>query len=479
MSRISRRSFLSQSAVAASSIAFPNVIGLGQSDYDTVILGGTVIDPETGLNAVRNVGIRGKTIAAVTSKSIKGKRTIPAKGLTVTPGFIDPISHGQNMRNDLVQVFDGVTTKLQMENGVEDQDAWHKEQKGNRLCNYGAGCGHSHAREKFITGVPDYNVAVANDIQIAKMANYLDKELSKGALGMGFGLEYNPASTRWEVLEMFRVAGKHKVSCHVHTRYGTLLEEQSNLTAIQEIMSCAMATGANAHIVHVPSMALGNTEKALTFIERAQARGFDITCDFYPYGAFGTGLASEVFAPGWQEKFGMTYKDLEWAKTHERLTEETFNKYREEGGFVIAHCIPESAVRLAVQSKNCMVGSDGSLREGGVGHPRSSGTFCRVLGKYCRDEKLIPLPLAIKKMTILAAKRFEARCPAFKKKGRIQVGADADIAVFDFAKVIDRSTYDEPAKTSEGMVWVLVNGVPVLANGSIASGRHPGTGLRA
>lgn len=474
--KLSRRTFLQTSTAALSGFAAVP-IGL-QSDYDIVILNGRVIDPDSKLDAVLNIGINGHRIAAVTQRALRGERTIDAKGLVVAPGFIDPIAHGQNLDNDRVQVFDGVTTKLQMESGVEDQIAWHKTHKGNRILNYGAGCGHSHAREKFLTNVPDYNLAVANDAQVASMANYLDGELAKGALGIGFGLEYNPASTRWEVLQMFKVAGKHRASCHVHTRYGTLLEEQSNITAIQEVIASAVLYGAPAHIVHVPSMALGNTTRALEIIAQAQRRGLDVSCDFYPYTAFGTGLASEVFAPGWEEKFGMSYGDLEWAKTHERLTKESFEKYRAEGGFVIAHCIPENAVQAAVRAPFCMVGSDGSLRDG-VGHPRSSGTFARILGRYVRELKIISLPDAIRKMTVLTAKRFEARCPAFKRKGRLQVGCDADIVVFDPKSVTDRSTYAEPGLRSAGFRDVIVGGTTVIKDGDLIESARPGKPLRA
>jgi N-acyl-D-aspartate/D-glutamate deacylase len=213
-------------------------------------------------------------------------------------------------------------------------------------------------------------------------------------------------------------------------------------------------------------------------IEEAQAKGFDVTSDFYPYTAFGTGISSEVFDEGWQTKFGIGYGDLEWAKTHERLTKDTFEKYRKEGGTVMAHAIPEAAVQAAVKSAGCMVGSDGSLKDG-IGHPRSSGTFCRVLGRYCRDMKLIPLPTAIAKVSTMAAKRFEKRCPEFKRKGRIQVGADADVVVFDPATVIDQATFNEPALPSLGMKWVLVGGVPAVSEGKLVEDSRPGKPLRA
>ena len=447
------------------------------ADHDLVIANGRVIDPETKLNATRFVGVINGRISAVSAKPIRGRRTIDATGLVVCPGFIDPISHGQDLENDRIQVFDGVTTKLQMESGVPDQDEWHKSQHGNRICNFGAGVGHPTVRG-MVMGRKESEETPSTDVQVAKMASMVRTQLKKGALGVGFGFEYQPGTTRREVFEMFKVAGEFHASCHPHIRYGTLLEEQSVITAIEEVIACAVAAGAPLHIVHVPSMALGNVPFALEMIEAAQKRGVNLTCDFYPYTAFGTGIGSEVFGDGWQKKFGIDYKDLEWAATHERLTKETFEKYRAEGkGMCIAHAIPESSVRAAVVSSATMLGSDGGL-EKGVGHPRSSGTFCRVLGHYSRDLKLIPLSFAIEKMSLRAAKRMQGRCKAFARKGRIQVGADADILVFDAQKVADRATFDQPALTSIGMHHVLINGVPVIANGNLLDVR-PGTGLRA
>jgi len=472
----SRREFLGQGALAVGALSFGGWGAL--ADYDLVILNGRVIDPETKLDAIRHLGVRGGRIATVSRRELRGKRTVDAKGFVVAPGFIDPISHGQDLENDRVQLLDGVTTKLQMEAGVRDLDAWHAAQLGKRMTNYGAGTSHTIARSVVLGEGRPSEEGVATDAQVAAMREFVDHGLKRGGLGVGFGLEYEPGSTRWEVLEMFRVAGTYGASCHVHTRYGTLMEEQSNLTAVAEVLTASLISGAPIHIVHVPSMALGMTPRVLQVIREAQLRGFDVSCDCYPYPAFGTGLDSEVFAEGWQQRFGIDFKDLEWAKTHERLTPETFAKYRKEKGMVIAYAIPEPAVRAALSSPATMIGTDGGLSNG-VGHPRSAGTYSRILGHYVREEKLLDLPTAIEKMTLKPAKRFEHRCADFKRKGRIQVGADADIVVFDPETVIDKATFDQPALPSAGFHHVFVNGEPAVADGRLVEESRMGRPMRA
>ncbi len=233
----------------------------GQKQYDVVIHSGRVIDPETKTDAIRNVAINGNRIMAITPNPVRGKKNIDAKGLVVAPGFIDPIAHGQDEINDRLQILDGVTTSLQMEGGAENVAKWYSENAGKRLCNFGAGAGHGHARSSVLKDQDDEVSRAATLEEMKKICAHIEKNLRAGGLGVGFGLEYRPSTTRWEVMEAFQIAAKYNASCHCHTRYGTLEDDASALVGFQEVMATAMATGAPLHICHVPSMALSSTSQ--------------------------------------------------------------------------------------------------------------------------------------------------------------------------------------------------------------------------
>src|SRR5262249_40668256 len=231
--------------------------------------------------------------------------------------------------------------------------------------------------------------------------------------------------------------------------------------------------------VHITSMGLKYTPQLIDMVVGARKQGLDVTTECYPYTAGSTALQSAIFDPGWQENMGITFKDIQWAETGERLTAESFEKYRKQGGIVVIHMIPEEAARVAVASPIVMIGSDGMPITGSKVHPRGQGTFSRVLGHYVREEKALDLMTALKKMTLMPAQRLEKRAPMFKDKGRIRVGADADITIFDPNRVIDKATFDDPLQYSEGIPFVLVNGVPVVKDGQLVEGMFPGRAMRA
>jgi dihydroorotase len=452
---------------------------LSAQQYDLVIRNGRVVDPESGLDAVRQLGISGGKIQAVSAAPLEGRAAIDATGLVVAPGFIDLHSHGQDAENYRYQAMDGVTTALEMEVGVADVKAWYDKRKSQTLINYGVSVGHIPVRMRVMRDpgafLPTGDAAhrAATDDEIAECRRQIEQGLALGAVGVGLGPHYTPAASRWEILEMFRAAARSGAACFVHLRYAG----DESVTALEEVIAASALTGAPVHVAHITSNGLRATPRLLRMIAEARARKLDLTTELYPYTAAMSAIESALFDPGWQSVLGVDYHDLQWTETGERLTAESFARYRRTGGGVIVHMIPPSALDAAIASPFAMIASDGGLRNG-KGHPRSTGTYARVLGRYVRETGALSLMEAIRKMSLMPAQRLEDRVPAMRNKGRIREGADADLTLFDPATVADASTYEDPAKYSTGIRYVLVNGAPVVSDGKLQEAT-PGRPLRA
>ncbi len=458
---------------------FLGLIGaMAGQDFDLVIANGRVMDPATNLDAVRHVGVRAGKIAAVSASPLRGRTTIDAQSLVVAPGFIDLHSHGQTPENYRFKARDGVTTALEMEVGVSPVSGWYREREGKALINFGATSGELPARMAVLhdTGklLPrDRAVERATTEEERRQIRALiGRGLDEGALGIGMGVAYEPLASRDEVFQVFRLAAERKATIFIHMRNGGPVEP-GVVDALQETIADAAAAGASVHVVHITSMGLRETPLCLAMIAGARDRRLDITTEAYPYTAGMTDIASAIFSEGWQGRQGGTgFGDLQWAATGERLTAESFARYRKQGGMVAVHSIPEAMVKVAMASPLVMIASDGILDEG-KGHPRAAGTYARVLGRYVREEKVLSLMDALRKMTVMPADRLGIRT-----KGRIAVGADADLTVFDAGRVIDKATFEKPAQYSEGIVHVLVGGVAVVRGGELVGGVAPGRGVR-
>jgi cytosine/adenosine deaminase-related metal-dependent hydrolase len=447
-------------------------------EFDTAIINGRVLDPETGLDAVRSIGIQGGRIAAISVNPLHGKNVIDAKGLVVAPGFIDLHSHGQTPENYRFKARDGVTTALELEVGVWPVPPWYAAREGKALINFGASSGHIPAS---MAVLHDSGTLLPRDEAVNRSPTpeqqreilaHIKQGLDDGALGVGLGIAYVPKDTREQILQVFQTAAPYKLPCFVHIRNGGPVEP-GVVDALQEVLADAAVTGAPLHVVHITSMALRQTPLCLNMIRGAKEHGLDVTTEAYSYTAGMTDISSAVFNPGWQEhQGGITYHDLQWAATGERLTEESFARYRKQGGMVAIHSIPEDMVRLAMADPAVMIASDGIL-ENGKGHPRAAGCYARVLGRYVREQHALSLMEAVRKMTLLPAERLGLR-----NKGCIRIGADADLTIFDPARVIDRATFENPAQYSEGIPYVFVNGVLVVKDSKIQENVMPGHGIR-
>jgi len=449
------------------------------AEFDIVLKNGRVIDPETGLDAIRNVGIRGNRIAEISANPLKGKEEVDVTNLVVAPGFIDLHVHGMTNKEHEYQMHDGVTTALELEGGIREIGAWLASQQNNSIVNYGASANHPWARAKLMIEadakagkpVPEseqykYGYAPLPVNLTQPMLDLLDRELKAGALGIGVPIAYYPGANREEVFNVYEFAGSRKTIVFSHVREGKAI-------AVQQAIADAASNGTSLHIVHLNSVTMDEIGLAIRMVTNAQKQGLDITTEVYPYTAASTSIESALFDEGWQQRMGITFKDLQWVETGERLTEATFTSYRKKGGVIIIHSMKPEWIESGVASPITTIGSDG-MPYSRLAHPRTAGTFSRVLGLYVRERKALSLNDALAKITIRPARRLEGIAPAMRYKGRLQMGADADITIFDPNTIIDKATFEGGLKFSEGIQHVLVNGTFVLKNTKTIGNVFPG-----
>lgn len=457
---------------------------LSAQSYDLVIHGGRVIDPETGLNAVRDVGINGGTIASVSEKPLTGRQTIDATGLVVAPGFIDLHQHAQDEESYKLKAQDGVTTALELEIGVPDVAAFLRQRQAGALINYGTAASHAAARAAvFGSPVPAGEILpmsgpatnnAAGDAQLDAIQARLNSEIAAGALAIGMGLQYTPGATRWEVVRTFQTAAEHHLPVYTHVRSAGRGEPGSSVESVNEVIGASAVSGAPLHIVHVNSSCMKDAPKCLAMIAGARGRGLEVTTEAYPYTAGMTLINSALFNPGWREKFGISYDRLQLPDTGERLTQQRFEQLHASAKPqpVLLFLNDDATVDAVIRDPLVMIASDGEM-----GHPRNAGTYCRILARYVREQRSLSLSDAIRKMSLMPAQVLELSTSDGARKGRIQPGSDADIDVFDLATVSDRATYAQPRNPSIGMKYVLVAGKPIISEGKIVDGVRPGKAL--
>ena len=521
-----RRRFGAPHLLTASLLVFVAADGAGSQErpstgFDVVILNGRVMDPETNFDAVTNVGIRDGRIAVITDEAIEGRETIDATGHVVAPGFIDLHAHGQNIGDYRMQAMQGVTTMLELESGVLPVSDWYEMQAGLNLpINYGASSAWTFARIATYTGtdpVPtsayfqdaqprnDWKMEIATPEQEAAILDLVRQGLDEGGLGIGINAGYAPGYGQKEYFALSEMAAEYGVATYTHVRYASNMEPQSSYEAVKELIANAALTGAHMHLCHINSTALKDIDALLTLVDDAREQGINITVGAYPWGAASTVVGAAMFSgDNWRERMGSTANNFQLGT--ERMTEDQLNDYQANnpGTFIVWHFLDESnpddlaLLDASVLRPDILIESDEMfwmfmddqgvvenydgdawpLPEGVFSHPRSNGTFAKVLRSYVRERGLMSMQEALRKMSLMPAQTLEGFVPQMRNKGRIQVGMDADIVVFDPETVADVGTYEEPNHPAVGVQTVLVHGEAVVSGGELVLDAAPGRPIR-
>jgi len=470
-----------------------------------VLLGATLIDG-SGRAPIRDsaIIIRGDSIVAV---GRRGQVRIPAeaqvidaRGMIVSPGFIDAHNHSdRGFTTDpsaASQVSQGITTV------VIGQDGGSAFPVGEYLAgldknpialNVLTFVGHATVRSRVMG---DDTNRRATPAEIEKMRQMVQQAMREGAIGLSTGLEYEtgkPASTE-EVITLARAASAFGGMYISHIRD----EADKTFEALNEAMQIGREARLPVQISHIKlgSVAVwGRAQEAVTLINKARARGQDITADCYPYDAWSSTIRVLIpsgrhddpvdVARGLADVGGPAnitivscrahpeyeFKNMEEISRREGTSAvDLYMKIVRDGSAgVVCHSMKDADIQTFYRHPWVMVGSDGGI---GSRHPRGAGTYPRVLGRFVREQHWLTLSEAVRKMTSVPARRFK-----LKDRGLIRSGFKADLVVFDPNTIIDRATFEEPQLTSAGVKHVFVNGTEVWADDR-STGARPGRALR-
>jgi len=488
------------------------------SDWDVVLRGGRVIDPESGLDAVRDVAVADGRVADVGTGLPPGRAEADVTGLVVTAGFIDLHSHVNDIAGQRLQALDGVTTALELEAGVTPVDAAYRAAAAEgRPVNYGFAASWALARMEVVGGIALdgrlgtflANIASpawqrpATPGQIAAVLARLSADLADGALGIGLLVGYAPATGPAEYLQVAGLAAEAGVPTFTHARDMIEMVPNVAIDGAEEIVRAAGETGAQMHYCHVNSTSQRYVDRVLGLVGRAQAAGARVSTEAYPYGSGMTGIGASFLAPERLGERGLSPASLTYAPTGERVASEArLRELRQAdpGGLVIIQLLDEDdpadrqLLMRSLTFPGAVVASDAMpltwtapapdplawpLPETAITHPRSAGTFSRALRLLTRDGGPLSLAEALSKCSLRPARLLQDRVPSMRRKGRVQPGADADIVVFDPATVSDRASYARSTLPSAGIRHVLVNGTFVVRDAGLVPDVLPGRPVRA